>query len=121
MTLLFVEPQDVVDVSGPLRFGANSLRCLADAAGLIRMAFPCPVPRDDGSYVVYGSTHNPDLSFRVLRFRTWDGIHYEGGEEVFSSPSQAPSGAWLGHLCIVHRPSAVGVRKRRRPGLGAAV
>ena len=102
MRLIFAEKKDVADVEGPLCFGANGLQRLGGASGLSPLAFPCPVPRDDRSYLVYGSVHDPDLSFRILRFKTWDGIHYEGGQEVFRSPVQAPSGAWLGHLCIVH-------------------
>lgn len=99
MQLLFREPSDVTDVSGPLQFGANGLQRLGDHGGLPAFSFPCAALQADGSYLLY--VVNPRLS-GVQRFRTWDGFHYEGGESVLSFGTAAPSGDWLGHVGLTY-------------------
>ena len=97
MNLLFVENGDVVDPRGPLQFGANGLKRVGDVEGLPSLSFPCPVLQPDGSYLLYAATHRGTV---ILRFRTWDGLRYEGGDQVLALGAVAPSGEWLGCLSV---------------------
>ncbi len=107
MKLYFAEPTDVQQVQGPLRFGANGLRRLADAPGLPAFAGAGALPLPDGAHAVYLLVHpGQGEPWRLLRCRTWDGVHYEEATVVFTAPRRGPPTPWLGHACVCPNPDS---------------
>jgi hypothetical protein len=103
MKMIFSGPEDVREPRGTLFFGANGLARLGKTTGLGPATVTCTMPQADGSHLVYGVASTPDLSWKILRFRTWNGCDYEAGEVVYRSEPLAPSGKpWLGHSGVVH-------------------
>lgn len=99
MKLIFVGPNDVHDAYGKLSFGANGLRDYGRAAGLRHARTRCVVRRPDGSYDVYGYNTVPDKSsWWMSRYRTFDGLHYEAGQEVLRIEAER----WLGETDIAY-------------------
>ena len=99
-TFLFTESEDVRDVVGKLVFGANRLRPVSDVVGLPDMQIRCVVPQSDGAFVVFGHISAHDEPWRIIRARTYDGIHYEQAKTVFEE-GRAP---WLYSTDIVYNP-----------------
>jgi len=105
MSLHFVDAQDICHAWGKVEFGANSLRLVERAHGLSPMRVRGAHPLPDGAWAVYGFLHDKphaseNATWRLVRARTWDGIHYEPAEVVFISRP----GPWYGEGCVVHRP-----------------
>lgn len=88
MKLVFAHAGDVHDVRGKMRFGANGLRFVGPAAGIPEMRVACVVAQGDGSFFVYGYRQVNDAPWRIMRCRTFDGLHYEDGEVVFESGAE---------------------------------
>jgi len=99
LRLIVADPADLHEPRGRLRLGANPLRMVDRARGLPNITIRCAVPQEDGSAVVYGdqSVHNePNSLWRIMRCRTWDGVHYEPAETVFTSER----GHWYGSTAV---------------------
>jgi hypothetical protein len=101
MERVFAEPQDIHEPWGALRFGAESLKYIGDVSGLVPMRNRCVVPRADGSYDLYGFSPWKGSPKRILRARTWDGLHFEGSEILFEDKDSA---AWMGESEIAWSP-----------------
>ena len=102
--MLFAGPEDICDPFGQMRFSANPLAHVAPARGLPGMVVREVVAQEDGSYRVYGyqSAHNQqDMSWRIMRCRTYDGIAFDEVETVYVSER----GHWYGSTDIVHNPT----------------
>jgi len=101
LLLLFAERDDVSDVFGNLSFGAAELEFVEETRGLPSMTTREALRRPDGSYVVYGyqARHNvKDMTWRIFRARTYDGVAYDDVEAVYESER----GHWYGSTEIVH-------------------
>jgi len=98
MKRFFAQPHDIHDAYGNLRFGANPLKHIGNVSGMPTMRVRCAVPQSDGSCVVYGHAGGHDESWRIMRCRTFDGLHYEHAEIVF----EQEAGPWLGETEIAH-------------------
>lgn len=104
MKLLFCSKEDICDTYGKIEFGANELKFVSNASGLPApscyhpMKIRCVLPQEDGSFEVYGYISGHDIPWRIIRCRTFDGIHYENAEAVFKSEA----GNWLGETGIAY-------------------
>lgn len=119
MKLVFWDKKDICDTYGRIVFGANELEFISEAAGLPAMQVRCVLPQSDGAFVVYGYTSGHDLPWRIMRCRTFDGIHYENAETVFESEP----GPWLGETGITYnsRDSRFLCLKWKRGEIGHAL
>jgi len=101
MKIVFTGPDDVSDVEGKLQFGANPLENFGEPVGLPDVRLACPIEQTDGSWLVYGMEcphEKGDATWRIMRLRTYDGIHYDEREVLFESEP----GPWLGNSSIAH-------------------
>ncbi len=98
MKLIFAEPRDIHEPYGKLCFGVNTLECIGAVSGMPAMWIHHVVPQSDGSFVVYGHRFGRDGAWRMMRCRTFDGLHYEQAETVFE---KGPKG-WLAEMEIAY-------------------
>ena len=96
--MLFCNEDDIKNVHGKLAFGADGLFHYGDVSGIPSMRVRCAVPQDDGSYAIYGLAGGHDTDWRIIRSRTFDGIHYDSTETVHYEPT----GPWLTEADIAH-------------------
>lgn len=105
MKQVFTSQEDLHDPVGQIRFGANSLEAFGEPTGLPDVRIMCPVQQDDGSYIVYGlwPTHDAlrDRPWKLFRFRSYDGLHFDERELVYESIP----GDWLGTCSLAQNTS----------------
>lgn len=100
----FMEPDDLCEPWGRIRAGAEPLRLVDKARGLLpgTVLREC-VPQPDGSWMVYGyvAPHNvKNTVWHIMRYRTCDGITFQDMETVYTSEP----GHWYGTTEIVRNP-----------------
>ena len=98
MKIMFCDKHNVQNTYGKLTFGANGLNYMGAASGIPPMWVRCAVPQDDGSYSVYGFTGSRHTDWRIVRCRTFDGLHYDQTETVHYEAK----GSWLISGDIAH-------------------
>jgi hypothetical protein len=102
MKILFCNEDDIREAYGKLTFGADGLSYYGNVSGIPSMRARCAVSQDDGSYMIYGLAGGHDTDWRIIRSRTFDGVHYDNTEAVHHEPA----GPWLTEADIAYNANS---------------